>query len=187
VGIFPYVLKLLQSPAVELREILVFIWAKILALDKVTQFNWRAIRHANNMPAVLSIGSDQRRWSTLLHQRPWQHESPCPSTHSSCVYFERYLQQLSPWSTGLFERSNVADLLGATQRARFDVASLGCVRFGQILGELRRGQVGCHQRRCAREAVQFVARSRARSACCCRVRLGNVHWRRSLTGAFICK
>jgi regulator-associated protein of mTOR len=35
VGIFPYVLKLLQSPAVDLREILVFIWAKILALDKV--------------------------------------------------------------------------------------------------------------------------------------------------------
>jgi regulator-associated protein of mTOR len=36
VGIFPYVLKLLQSPALELRQILVFIWAKILALDKVT-------------------------------------------------------------------------------------------------------------------------------------------------------
>jgi hypothetical protein len=35
VGIFPYVLKLLQSPAIELCQILVFIWAKILALDKV--------------------------------------------------------------------------------------------------------------------------------------------------------
>ena len=33
VGIFPYVLKLLQSPAVELRDVLVFIWIKILALD----------------------------------------------------------------------------------------------------------------------------------------------------------
>ena len=33
VGIFPYVLKLLQSPAGELRKILVFIWAKILAWD----------------------------------------------------------------------------------------------------------------------------------------------------------
>jgi regulator-associated protein of mTOR len=39
VGIFPYVLKLLQSPAVELREILVFIWAKILALDKSCQLD----------------------------------------------------------------------------------------------------------------------------------------------------
>ncbi|CAH1990620.1 unnamed protein product [Acanthoscelides obtectus] len=33
VGIFPYVLKLLQSCAKELRPLLVFIWAKILAVD----------------------------------------------------------------------------------------------------------------------------------------------------------
>eukprot|EP00339_Tiarina_fusa_P008681 CAMPEP_0117002690 /NCGR_PEP_ID=MMETSP0472-20121206/4270_1 /TAXON_ID=693140 ORGANISM="Tiarina fusus, Strain LIS" /NCGR_SAMPLE_ID=MMETSP0472 /ASSEMBLY_ACC=CAM_ASM_000603 /LENGTH=870 /DNA_ID=CAMNT_0004703111 /DNA_START=1121 /DNA_END=3733 /DNA_ORIENTATION=- len=33
VGIFPYVLKLLQSPVPELRSILVSIWTKILALD----------------------------------------------------------------------------------------------------------------------------------------------------------
>ncbi len=33
VGIFPYVLKLLQSPAKELREVLVFIWSKILSVD----------------------------------------------------------------------------------------------------------------------------------------------------------
>src|SRR5690606_38898115 len=38
-GIFPYVLKLLQSPAPELRKILVFIWAKILALDKSCQLD----------------------------------------------------------------------------------------------------------------------------------------------------
>lgn len=35
VGIFPYVLKLLQSCAKELRPLLVFIWAKILAVDNV--------------------------------------------------------------------------------------------------------------------------------------------------------
>lgn len=35
VGIFPYVLKLLQTTAADLRQILVFIWTKILALDKV--------------------------------------------------------------------------------------------------------------------------------------------------------
>ncbi|KAK1320310.1 Regulatory-associated protein of TOR 1 [Acorus calamus] len=34
VGIFPYVLKLLQTTAMDLRQILVFIWTKILALDK---------------------------------------------------------------------------------------------------------------------------------------------------------
>lgn len=37
VGIFPYVLKLLQTTATELRQILVFIWTKILALDKSCQ------------------------------------------------------------------------------------------------------------------------------------------------------
>ncbi|TMW91211.1 hypothetical protein EJD97_014630 [Solanum chilense] len=34
VGIFPYVLKLLQTTTPKLRQILVFIWTKILALDK---------------------------------------------------------------------------------------------------------------------------------------------------------
>ncbi|KAK3119564.1 hypothetical protein QOZ80_9AG0672290 [Eleusine coracana subsp. coracana] len=37
VGIFPYVLKLLQTSAIELRQILVFIWTKILSLDKSCQ------------------------------------------------------------------------------------------------------------------------------------------------------
>eukprot|EP00271_Cylindrocystis_brebissonii_P008119 TRINITY_DN22146_c0_g1_i1.p1 TRINITY_DN22146_c0_g1~~TRINITY_DN22146_c0_g1_i1.p1 ORF type:complete len:1612 (-),score=347.58 TRINITY_DN22146_c0_g1_i1:1787-6622(-) len=37
VGIFPYVLKLLQTTATELRQILVFIWTKILAVDKSCQ------------------------------------------------------------------------------------------------------------------------------------------------------
>lgn len=37
VGIFPYVLKLLQSSARELRPLLVFIWAKILSVDSSCQ------------------------------------------------------------------------------------------------------------------------------------------------------
>lgn len=40
VGIFPYVLKLLQSCAKELRPLLVFIWAKILAVDHVSDGNF---------------------------------------------------------------------------------------------------------------------------------------------------
>lgn len=36
VGIFPYILKLLQSFAVELRPMLAFIWAKIMAVDHVS-------------------------------------------------------------------------------------------------------------------------------------------------------
>ena len=37
VGIFPYVLKLLQTTAADLRGTLVFIWAKVLALDPTCQ------------------------------------------------------------------------------------------------------------------------------------------------------
>ncbi|EEB06468.2 WD repeat protein [Schizosaccharomyces japonicus yFS275] len=37
IGIFPYVLKLLQSPAIELKPVLVFIWARILAVDSSCQ------------------------------------------------------------------------------------------------------------------------------------------------------
>lgn len=37
VGIFPYVLRLLQSTARELRPLMVFIWAKILAVDSSCQ------------------------------------------------------------------------------------------------------------------------------------------------------
>ena len=37
VGIFPYVLKLLQTTASDLRSVLVYIWTKILALDSSCQ------------------------------------------------------------------------------------------------------------------------------------------------------
>ncbi|XP_065322329.1 regulatory-associated protein of mTOR-like isoform X2 [Gordionus sp. m RMFG-2023] len=37
VGIFPYMLKLLQSPAREMRPLLVYVWAKILSVDNSCQ------------------------------------------------------------------------------------------------------------------------------------------------------
>ncbi|KAF4553212.1 Target of rapamycin complex 1 subunit mip1-like protein [Elsinoe fawcettii] len=37
IGIFPYVLKLLQSQAQELKSVMVFIWARILAIDQTCQ------------------------------------------------------------------------------------------------------------------------------------------------------
>ncbi|KAI1301766.1 Regulatory-associated protein of mTOR [Halotydeus destructor] len=39
VGIFPYVLKLLQSSARELRPLLVFIWSKVLSVDRTCQID----------------------------------------------------------------------------------------------------------------------------------------------------
>ena len=49
VGIFPYVLKLLQTTAADLRTTLVFIWTKILALDKSCQVCFRK-RVASGLP-----------------------------------------------------------------------------------------------------------------------------------------
>jgi regulator-associated protein of mTOR len=37
IGIFPYVSKLLQSQAMELKPVMVFIWARIIAVDKSSQ------------------------------------------------------------------------------------------------------------------------------------------------------
>ena len=47
VGIFPYVLKLLQSSARELRPLLVFIWAKILAVDSVSTHTHTCYTHTH--------------------------------------------------------------------------------------------------------------------------------------------
>jgi regulatory associated protein of mTOR len=37
IGIFPYVVKLLQSAAAELKPVMVFIWARIMAVDYTVQ------------------------------------------------------------------------------------------------------------------------------------------------------
>lgn len=56
VGIFPYVLKLLQSSARELRPLLVFIWAKILAVDSTCQAE---LVRDNGHKYFLSVLQDQ--------------------------------------------------------------------------------------------------------------------------------
>lgn len=55
VGIFPYVLKLLQSPDLPLREVLVFIWSKLLALDRSVQVD--VIKERNETYFVSHLAS----------------------------------------------------------------------------------------------------------------------------------
>lgn len=69
VGIFPYVLKLLQSSARELRPLLVSIWAKILAVDTSCQAD--LIRDASHkyFLSVLQdscMMPDQRTWAAFV-------------------------------------------------------------------------------------------------------------------------
>lgn len=61
VGIFPYVLKLLQSSARELRPLLVFIWAKILAVDSVSY-----VKHSHTLQRLYFISS-KPLLSAFLH------------------------------------------------------------------------------------------------------------------------
>lgn len=56
VGIFPYVLKLLQSSARELRPLLVSIWAKILSVDQSCQTD---LIRENSHKYFLSVLQDE--------------------------------------------------------------------------------------------------------------------------------
>ncbi|KAK9759665.1 Target of rapamycin complex 1 subunit kog1 [Basidiobolus ranarum] len=58
VGIFPYVLKLLQSPAADLKPLLVFIWARILAVDSSCQSDLLKDDGYNYFVHVLAIEND---------------------------------------------------------------------------------------------------------------------------------
>uniref|UniRef100_A0AAY5EFB6 Raptor N-terminal CASPase-like domain-containing protein n=1 Tax=Electrophorus electricus TaxID=8005 RepID=A0AAY5EFB6_ELEEL len=92
VGIFPYVLKLLQSSARELRPLLVFIWAKILAVDSaehrtmavfilaVIVNNYNTGQEACLQGNLISICLEQlsdphpllRQWVAICLGRIWQ-------------------------------------------------------------------------------------------------------------------
>ncbi|XP_073834045.1 regulatory associated protein of MTOR complex 1 [Musca autumnalis] len=63
VGIFPYVLKLLQSSAKELRPVLVFIWAKILAVDPTCQLD--LVKDHKYFLAVLQDTTVAKEYRTL--------------------------------------------------------------------------------------------------------------------------
>jgi regulator-associated protein of mTOR len=62
VGIFPYVLKLLGSPPKEIKILLTFIWAKILAVDKSCQAE---LIKDNCDPYFINVLSDQDSESSI--------------------------------------------------------------------------------------------------------------------------
>ncbi|KAG8222535.1 hypothetical protein J437_LFUL004571 [Ladona fulva] len=86
VGIFPYVLKLLQSSARELRPLLVFIWAKILAVDSTCQAD---LVRENGHKYFLSVLQDPTILSkATLHFFKWRvsHSgSICPCKYGSWI------------------------------------------------------------------------------------------------------
>uniref|UniRef100_A0A0P5SHU1 Regulatory-associated protein of mTOR n=1 Tax=Daphnia magna TaxID=35525 RepID=A0A0P5SHU1_9CRUS len=77
VGIFPYVLKLLQSSARELRPLLLFIWTKILAVDVTCQADLVRDGGHKYFLSVLqdtSVPDDQRTLAAFVVSRVvWNH------------------------------------------------------------------------------------------------------------------
>lgn len=65
VGIFPYVLKLLQASAKELRPLLVFIWAKILAVDVTCQVDLVCDQGQKYFLSVLQDSAITPKYRTL--------------------------------------------------------------------------------------------------------------------------
>lgn len=65
VGIFPYVLKLLQASAKELRPLLVFIWAKILAVDVTCQVDLVCDQGQKYFLSVLQDATITPKYRTL--------------------------------------------------------------------------------------------------------------------------
>lgn len=73
VGIFPYVLKLLQTTAVDLRQTLVFIWAKILAWDANAQVQGDLVKDNGHLYFIkhlesqdVSVGPDSRAQAAFV-------------------------------------------------------------------------------------------------------------------------
>jgi len=94
VGIFPYVLKLLQSAAGELRKILVFIWTKILTLDRSCQVDLVKESGHTYFISILenkTIESDQRAMVAFIlsvicnNSRPGQSACLAGNTLSICL------------------------------------------------------------------------------------------------------
>lgn len=71
IGIFPYVVKLLQSAAQELKPVMVFIWARIMAVDHTVQMD---LLKDNGIHYFISILSPQ---SPIPVQNDTEHRAMC--------------------------------------------------------------------------------------------------------------
>ena len=82
VGIFPYVLKLLQTTASDLRTTLILIWTKILALDKSCQVHLHAYRPVTSPCTCLSQATALPKASRIIPSISVSAEVLCKGTSS---------------------------------------------------------------------------------------------------------
>ena len=108
IGIFPYISKLLQAAGQDLRPVLIFIWARILAVDPTVQtdlFNTQGYRYFAN---VLGLRNED------VLPNSSEHKAMC-SFILGAISRDFYQGQSACWSERVFdncyERLDEADFL----------------------------------------------------------------------------
>ncbi|KAH7886310.1 hypothetical protein F5I97DRAFT_1879356 [Phlebopus sp. FC_14] len=99
IGIFPYISKLLQAAGQDLRPVLIFIWARILAVDPSVQVDLHNTQGFKYFANVLALTDDQP-----------QHALPNSSEHKAMCAFilsavarDYYNGQMACWRERVFD------------------------------------------------------------------------------------
>ncbi|KAF9235142.1 raptor N-terminal caspase like domain-containing protein [Melanogaster broomeanus] len=111
IGIFPYISKLLQAAGQDLRPVLIFIWARILAVDPSVQVDLHNTQGFKYFANVLALADEQP-----------QHALPNSSEHKAMCAFilsavarDYYSGQMACWRERVFdncfERLDESDFL----------------------------------------------------------------------------
>lgn len=147
VGIFPYMLKLLQASAPDLRASMVYIWAKIVAVDPVSVAAARgpvsAAAHARPpSPAELPGGPGEREGAQVLPggaagpRRGWL------APHAGGVRAGGYRGPLPRGPGGGAAGQHDLRLPGAAGRRQRSAGAVGLPGAGPAVARLRRCALG---------------------------------------------
>ncbi|KAG6849018.1 hypothetical protein H0H93_011963, partial [Arthromyces matolae] len=96
IGIFPYISKLLQAPSPDLRPVLIFIWARILAVDSTVQIDLVNTQGYRYFAGILGA----RQEDTLPNSS--EHKAMC-SFILAAVARDYPLGQQACWSERVFD------------------------------------------------------------------------------------
>lgn len=96
IGIFPYISKLLQAPSLDLRPVLIFIWARILAVDSTVQVDLLNTQGYKYFAGVLGGRNDEQLPNSS------EHKAMC-SFILSAVSRDYPLGQQACWSERVFD------------------------------------------------------------------------------------
>ncbi|RDB29372.1 Target of rapamycin complex 1 subunit mip1 [Hypsizygus marmoreus] len=96
IGIFPYISKLLQAPSLDLRPVLIFIWARILAVDSTVQVDLLNTQGYKYFASVLGAKNDD------VLPNSSEHKAMC-SFILAAISRDHPLGQQACWSERVFD------------------------------------------------------------------------------------